>query len=101
MVAEKRDNTLVPAGEVRFFARKGLWLALDPLRTGKRSGDVVPVRPEVFVSVKFFGHHKGGRDPGWSCDRRRLTTVGRRTEAMTATQPVKPRRGRPRKAKTA
>jgi bifunctional non-homologous end joining protein LigD len=60
MVAEKRGNTLVPAGEVRFFAKKGLWSALDPLRTGKGSGDIVPVRPEVFVSVKFFGRHKGG-----------------------------------------
>jgi bifunctional non-homologous end joining protein LigD len=61
-VAEKQSGALVDAGEVRFgFAGKGLWRVLDPMRAGKASQDgVVPVRPELWLTVKYFGRHKGG-----------------------------------------
>ena len=60
-VAEKLSGALVAAGEVRFgFAGKRLWSVLDPLRTGSARDGVVPVKPELWLSVKYFGLHKGG-----------------------------------------
>jgi hypothetical protein len=62
-IAEKQSGALVDAGEVRFgFAGKRLWSVLDLLRLGKASQQdaVVPVKPEVWLTVKFFGRHKGG-----------------------------------------
>jgi bifunctional non-homologous end joining protein LigD len=60
-VAEKLSGALVDAGEVRFgFAGKGLWSVLDPLRAGSARNGVVPVRPEIWLSIKYFGRHKGG-----------------------------------------
>jgi hypothetical protein len=60
-VAERRGATLVEAGEVQFGVGKGLWSALDPLRTGAADDrGVVPVRSEIRLTVKFFGRHRGG-----------------------------------------
>jgi bifunctional non-homologous end joining protein LigD len=60
-VAEKQSGAMVDAGEVRFgFAGKRLWSALDPLRAGPARDGVVPVRSELWLTVKFFGRHKGG-----------------------------------------
>jgi bifunctional non-homologous end joining protein LigD len=57
-VAEKLGGAF---GEVRFgFAGKRLWSALDPLRAGAARDGVVPVRPELWLTVKYFGRHKGG-----------------------------------------
>jgi ATP-dependent DNA ligase len=58
-VADKLSGAF---GEVRFgFAGKRLWSALDPLRAGEAGRDgVVPVKPELRLTVKFFGRHKGG-----------------------------------------
>jgi hypothetical protein len=61
-VAEVRDGTLVPAGQVQFgLAGKGLWRRLDRLRDGlpSRKG-LVPVRPELQVTVKYFGRYRAG-----------------------------------------
>jgi bifunctional non-homologous end joining protein LigD len=60
-VAEKLSGALVDAGEVRFgLAGKRLWSVLDPLRAGSARDGVVPVRPEIWLSIKYFGRHKGG-----------------------------------------
>jgi bifunctional non-homologous end joining protein LigD len=60
-VAELRDGKLVPAGEVQFGVGKGLWAALDRLRTGDAGENgVVPVKREIQLSVKYFGRHRGG-----------------------------------------
>jgi bifunctional non-homologous end joining protein LigD len=63
-VAELRDGQLVPIGLVKFgLAGKELWSRLEPLRAGPASrGGVVPVRPELVASVKFFGRY---RSPIW------------------------------------
>jgi bifunctional non-homologous end joining protein LigD len=61
-LAEKQSGALLAAGEVRFgFTGKRLWSVLDPLRAGEAGRDgVVPVKPELWLSVKYFGRHKGG-----------------------------------------
>jgi hypothetical protein len=60
-VAQKQSGALVDAGEVRSgFAGKRLWTALDPLRAGSTRDGVVPVRPEIWLSIKYFGRHKSG-----------------------------------------
>jgi bifunctional non-homologous end joining protein LigD len=59
-VAQQLSGALVAAGEVRFgFADKRLWSALDPLRTGKAYDGIVAVKPELWLSIKYFGRHKG------------------------------------------
>jgi ATP-dependent DNA ligase len=66
-VAQKLSGALVDAGKVRFgFAGKGLWSALDPLRAGAARDGVVPVKPELWFTVKYFGRHKGApSETGW------------------------------------
>jgi bifunctional non-homologous end joining protein LigD len=60
-IAQKQSGALVDAGEVRFgFVDKQLWSVLDPLRAGSAHDGVVPVRPEIWLSIKYFGRHKGG-----------------------------------------
>ena len=55
-VAEACDGELRPAGEIRFgLAGRGLWTALDVLRTGPARKGVVPVRPFLVAEIKFFG----------------------------------------------
>jgi bifunctional non-homologous end joining protein LigD len=61
-VAEVRGGALVPAGTVQFgFAGKNLWHRLDRMRDGLPSRkSFVPVRPELQVTVKFFGRYRAG-----------------------------------------
>jgi bifunctional non-homologous end joining protein LigD len=53
---------LVPRGIVKFgFAGMGLWQVLDTIRTGPPGrGGVVPVKPLLIATVKFFGRFKQG-----------------------------------------
>jgi bifunctional non-homologous end joining protein LigD len=60
-VAEEIAGKLVPAGQVRFgFAGKGLWSALDALRSGPTRKRFVPVEPTLSADIKFFGRYKAG-----------------------------------------
>ena len=62
-VAERREGTLVAAGEVRFgLAGKGLlWSLLDQRRAGAtRTHGVVVIEPGLLVRVKYFGRYRGG-----------------------------------------
>jgi ATP-dependent DNA ligase len=64
-VAERRGDWLVPAGAVRFgLAGKALWRRLDQLRDGPVQGrgrgpNIVPVRRELVVAIKYFGRIGG------------------------------------------
>ena len=91
-VAEEVDGDLKPAGQIRYgFAGKGLWGALDSLRSGPVRKGIISVPPFLRASVKFFGRYKRGAirdgvilsfhartpirrsvrrvDLPWSCDR--------------------------------
>lgn len=55
---ETATGELIPCGLVKFgFAGMGLWQALDVIRTGP-AGRVVPVKPLLWATVKFFGRYK-------------------------------------------
>jgi bifunctional non-homologous end joining protein LigD len=59
-VAEERDGTLRPAGEIRFgLAGKSLWAALDMLRAGPSRRGIVPLRPALIAEIKYFGRIRG------------------------------------------
>ena len=57
---ETATRDLVPRGLVKFgFAGMGLWQAIDVIRTGPAGrGGVVPVKPLLSATVKFFGRYK-------------------------------------------
>jgi bifunctional non-homologous end joining protein LigD len=92
-VAEVRDGTLVPAGQVQFgLAGKGLWHRLDRLRDGlsSRKG-FIPVRPELIAEVKFFG--RIGR--GFIRDGVLMASERASPRALPQTAPcIRPRTGR-------
>ena len=69
-VAKERDGELHPQGRVKFGLR-GLLEQLEPLRArypGYRDRDgVIPVKPGLYVDVKFFGRiARNGKIPGGS-----------------------------------
>jgi ATP-dependent DNA ligase len=61
-VAERRDGTLVAAGQFRFgLAGKGLWSLVDQRRAGAtRIHGVVAIEPGLPVRVKYYGRYRGG-----------------------------------------
>jgi ATP-dependent DNA ligase len=68
-VAEVRDGTLIPAGQVQFgLAGKGLWHRLDRMRAGlpSRKG-FVPVRPELQVTMKYISGATALAGSGMAC----------------------------------
>jgi hypothetical protein len=58
-VAERVDDKLLPAGEVRFGVGRQRRDALEKIKLWTPSGSrTVPVRPVSAAEVKFFGRHR-------------------------------------------